>query len=128
MTKVLAAAAGSSLVYDYGKVKVAGFDPGSSSAEHWLVCVPCRNLAAARGGGSAIARLAAPRCAAAGVADSGGITANVDVVVKNDGAKIRKGESVTNELLFNLHNVSFEDYFVQFYHEKPDINSPILTL
>ena len=39
MTKVLAAAAGSSLVYDYGKVKVAGFDPGSSSAEHWLVCV-----------------------------------------------------------------------------------------
>ena len=127
MTKVLAAAAGSSLVYDYGKVKVAGFDPGSSSAEHWLVCVPCRTFtAAARGGGSAIARRAAPR--PTGVADSGGITANVDVVVKNDGAKIRKGESVTNELLFNLHNVSFEDYFVQFYHEKPDINSPILTL
>ena len=110
-------------------MKVAGFDPGSSSAEHWLVCVPCRTFtAAARGGGSAIAQLAAPRCAAAGVADSGGITANVDVVVKNDGAKIRKGESVTNELLFKLHNVSFEDYFVQFYHEKPDINSPILTL
>ena len=104
-------------------MKVAGFDPGSSSAEHWLVCVPCRTLAAARGGGSAIAWLAA-----AGVADSGGITANVYVVVKNDGAKIRKGESVTNELLFKLHNVSFEDYFVQFYHEKPDINSPILTL
>jgi hypothetical protein len=34
------------------------------------------------------------------VADSGGITTNVDVVVKNDGAKIRKGESGTNELLF----------------------------
>ena len=104
-------------------MKVAGFDPGSSSAEHWLVCVPCRTLAAARGGGSAIAWLAA-----AGVADSGGITANVDVVVKNDGAKIRKGESGTNELLFKLHNVSFEDFFVRFYNEKPDINSPNLTL
>ena len=122
MTKVLAAAA-SSLVYDYGKVKVAGFDPGSSSAEHWLVCVPCRPFAATGclGGGSTIARYAA-------AADSDGITTNVDVVVKNDGAKIRKGESGTNELLFKLHNVSFEDFFVRFYNEKPDINSPNLTL
>ena len=70
--------------------------------------------------GSTIAQHAAP--------DSDGITANVDVVVKNDGAKIRKGESGTNELLFKLHNVSFEDFFVQFYNEKPDINFPNLTL
>ena len=55
------------------------------------------------GGGSTIARHAVP--------DSDGITANVDVVVKNDGAKIRKGESGTNELLFKLHNVSFEDFY-----------------
>ena len=55
MTKVLAAA--SSLVYDYGKVKVAGFDPGSSSAEHWLVCV--LTLSPLRRRGSTIARHAA---------------------------------------------------------------------
>ena len=123
MTKVLAAA--SSLVYDYGKVKVAGFDPGSSSAEHWLVCVPCRPFAAA---GCRRQRLNYSTARHRGAADSDGITANVDVVVKNDGAKIRKGESGTNELLFKLHNVSFEDIFVQFYNEKPDINSPNLTL
>lgn len=51
------------------------------------------------GGGATIARRVGSDTSAA--ADSDGITANVDVVVKNDGAKIRKGESGTNELLFN---------------------------
>ena len=61
MTKVLAAAA--SLVYDYGKVKVAGFDPGSSSKLNIGLYVypvaPSPPLGAARGGGSAIAHRAA---------------------------------------------------------------------
>ena len=64
------------------------------------------------GGGSTIARRVGSDTSAA--ADSDGITANVDVVVKNDGAKIRKGESGTNEMLFKLHNVSFEDLLSSF--------------